>query len=307
MTSTETVGKMNLKELLVCKYDGCNSVFSDARILPCGHRTCAEHIDDMWMKVDDCGGAATDADSGIASAAAASGRRRRHQKLKCHFCHKIHVVCQDEEADETDGSFPRDTYVAYLLSMEHGSEHSQAKRKLAELRSHLLRLSDTTQDSYQGEYFKRVEAHIEREREARTIELNAYFDQLVGQVRLCKDKCDERLKATTTTTTSDDGPTKADIHYQHYLDAMRQTTTNCESKLAQNDFELDLTILNGDEAHWKRIQHECQAMIDSVKSVDIELKSELIADQMIIYEPSACSALATTSSPKEGIHCIFEK
>ena len=32
---------MNIKDLVVCKFTGCNQIFDDARFLPCGKRTCA--------------------------------------------------------------------------------------------------------------------------------------------------------------------------------------------------------------------------------------------------------------------------
>ena len=57
---------MSLKELVVCTFDDCNQVFDDPRILPCGNRTCAAHIDDMMMKHDGTS---------------------PHRKIKCHFCH----------------------------------------------------------------------------------------------------------------------------------------------------------------------------------------------------------------------------
>ena len=42
-----------LKEIVVCKFAGCNQVYNDPRFLPCGNRTCPAHIEAMMVKSDD--------------------------------------------------------------------------------------------------------------------------------------------------------------------------------------------------------------------------------------------------------------
>ena len=91
-----------LKELVVCKFTGCNHVYTDPRFLPCGNRTCAAHIDAMVLKRDD-----TD---------------EERKTIKCHFCQKIHNFPDDGE------EFPVDRYIPLLLDMKHCDEHEAAKK-----------------------------------------------------------------------------------------------------------------------------------------------------------------------------------
>ena len=93
------------KDVVVCKFAGCNQVYNDARILPCGKRTCAAHIDEMMIKSD--------------------GATRSHTMIKCQFCHKIHSYSNE---DNNDKGFPVDENISLLLNMKHGREHDAAKK-----------------------------------------------------------------------------------------------------------------------------------------------------------------------------------
>ena len=69
-----------LKKIVVCKFAGCNQVHNDARILPCGNRTCAAHIDAMMLKNEDI--------------SAIDGKM-----IKCHFCDRRFTVFQTTTKD----------------------------------------------------------------------------------------------------------------------------------------------------------------------------------------------------------------
>ena len=99
------------KDVVVCKFAGCNQVYDDPRILPCGKRTCAAHIDEMMIKND-------------------GGADSSHIMIKCQFCHKIHSYTS--EADNDKG-FLVDENISLLLNMKHGREHDAAKKSFEEL------------------------------------------------------------------------------------------------------------------------------------------------------------------------------
>ena len=95
------------KDIVVCKFAGCNQIYNDARILPCGNRTCFAHIEAMTLKSDRINTA--------------------QRALKCHFCEEIHTFPDDGK------EFPVDTIILLLLSMEHCKEHVAAKKSFNEL------------------------------------------------------------------------------------------------------------------------------------------------------------------------------
>ena len=92
-----------LKDVVVCKFTDCNQVYNDPRFLPCGHRTCAAHIEEMMVNSDD-----------------------ERRMIKCHFCQKIHVFPDD------GGEFPVDRNIPLLLSITYSKEHSAAKKHFSE-------------------------------------------------------------------------------------------------------------------------------------------------------------------------------
>ena len=158
---------MSLKELLVCSYDHCNSIYEDARILPCGNRTCAKHIDDMLLKTLDGNEAVV--------------------HLKCYFCNEIHSLPNAQQ-------FPRDKYVEQLLSIDHGHEHKLAKRQLNDLKAYMASFAKIETEDLVVDYFRHVEEDIETERASKTKRLNDYFDSLVDEVDERKKQCVAKLK-----------------------------------------------------------------------------------------------------------------
>ena len=98
------------KDVVVCKFAGCNQVYNDARILPCGKRTCAAHIDEMMIKHD--------------------GNTGLFIKIKCQFCHKIHSYSSE---DNNDKGFPVDEILFNLMNTNHGKEHEAAKKGFDEV------------------------------------------------------------------------------------------------------------------------------------------------------------------------------
>ena len=160
---------MNLKELVVCKFTGCNQVFNDPRFLPCGHRTCAAHIEVMILKSD---GTSSD----------------RRMMIKCHFCQRIHKLPDD--GDE----FPRDTLIPMLLNIKHCSEHDAAKKSFNDVAQLLRSLTKFNEEDYVKGYFERVEADILLEKEVNIQKLIAHYQKLVDEVREYKVKCLHSLK-----------------------------------------------------------------------------------------------------------------
>ena len=164
--------KASLKELVVCKYVGCYRIYDDARILPCGNRTCFAHIDAMLV-------VQTDENNNTTTA------------LKCHFCDELHAL-------PTGGKqFPCDTHVALLLSMRNGAGDSSSSSNSETVASASTPATPTSSTKLatstpqrlsrtMSEYFRMVEEDITRERELNEFKLKAYYDRLIGQLNVCK-------------------------------------------------------------------------------------------------------------------------
>ena len=158
---------MSMKDLVVCKFAECGQVYNDPRILPCGKRTCAAHIEAMIVKNDN-----TD----------------DRKMLKCHFCQRIHTF--PEEVDE----FPADETVSLLLNIKHCSEHDAAKKVFNEVSQLLGKLTNLDEESYVIDYFERVEGNILMEKEANMQKLIAFYQKLVDEVHMSNDMpCHEQF------------------------------------------------------------------------------------------------------------------
>ena len=238
---------MNLKELVVCKFTGCNQVYTDTRFLPCGHRTCASHIEAMTMKMVKC-----------------EGIEPGRKMIKCHFCEKIHSFPDDSD------EFPVDTIIPMLLNISHCSEHDAAKKSFNDLTQFLDKLAKFNKEKYAIGLFERVEAEIEKEKEVNLHRLLAYYQKLENEVKARKSKCLQNLKSSKK------------------LKAIKQTFIEYDAKLTNDNVDFVLKTLDGDQAKWKRIQSECDIMLDNVRLLEEELKETIEKDQMIEFAASEC-------------------
>ena len=160
-----------MKELVVCTFAGCNQIYNDARILPCGNRTCAAHIDAMMVKRD-----AVD----------------HEEMIKCHFCEEIHSF-----PDNGDG-FPVDKITPLLWNIKYCTEHDAAKKSYSDVSTLLEKLIELDKEDYVIDYFERVETEILLEKEANLQKLLAHYQRLVNDVHERKVKCLSNLKTNTT-------------------------------------------------------------------------------------------------------------
>ena len=119
------------KEIVVCKFAGCNQVYKDARILPCGKRTCAAHIESMMVKCDD--------------------KDNERKMIKCHFCEEIHKLPKSGKGFLVDSNIP------LLINMKHCNEHETAKKSFNEVTQLLDKLTKLDKEAYVMDYFERVE------------------------------------------------------------------------------------------------------------------------------------------------------
>ena len=240
---------MNLKELVVCKFDGCNQVFNDPRILPCGKRTCAAHIEEMTMKHD---GTSSD------------------RKIKCHFCHKIHV-CSDKAGE----GFLVDENISLLLNMKYCHEHEAAKKSFNELTQLLAKLTKLHKEDYVLDYFERVEADILVEKEVNMQKLAAHYQKLVDELHERKGRCLDHLKRNETPDSE--------------LKPINQALKEFDTKLKKDNLDFILKTVDGDQVKWKTIESECNAMMEKVKSLEEQLNEIVLGDEMIGLRPSESS------------------
>ena len=234
-----------LKELVVCKFAGCNQVYNDARFLPCGNRTCAAHIDAMMLKSDDM--------------------NSNPRMIKCHFCEKIHAFPDD------GGEFPVDSNIPMLLSMTYGSEHEAAKRSFNDVKRYIQKLINLDHEDIVIDYFQRVEADVLQEKEANLQKLLAYYQKLIDDVHERKDKCLQRLKRNK--------------QLESQIDAIKQTLIGHENTLKKDNVVFILKTLDGDEAKWKSIQTECNTLLGKINARGEELHERVIGDQVIQFKP----------------------
>ena len=247
---------MSLKELVVCKYDGCNKIYEDVRILPCGHRTCGEHIDAMLIRDD------TAADAG---------------RIQCYFCKDMHAL-----PESNGGSFPSDAYVPYLLGLRYCGEHEVAKKKFADLSALLDKLARLDNEEYLVEYFKQIENDIDEEREANISRIHKHYAKLIDELHASKQKCVDNMRSNESLS--------ADI------DAIYKVIFQYKITLQEKNFDFDLKTLNGDEKKWKQIQIESDTLCEKVRQLDVELKEKLIDDQLIEFVPHEPKTTATASA-----------
>ena len=236
-----------LKELVVCKFAGCNKVYNDARFLPCGNRTCASHVDAMLVKSDDIN----------------SDDRKM---IKCHFCEEIHSF------PDNGKEFPVDNYVQMLLNMKYCTEHEAAKKSFNEVTQLLDKLINLDKEAYASNYFERVEADILLEKKVKQQELDAFYQKLVDQVHERKVKCLQNLKTNK--------------RLESELDAIKQALLENEGKLKKESLDFILKTLDGEDKKWKEIQTECENLLKAVKSMAEELNGKIVDDQIIGFRPN---------------------
>ena len=235
------------KDVVVCKFTGCNQVFNDPRFLPCGKRTCAAHIDEMMVKSDD-------------------DNHSERKMIKCNFCQKIHSFPDDIEG------FPVDENIPLLLNSMYSREHSAAKKCFSEVTQLIDKLANIDQEDFVIDYFERVEADIVLEKEVNMQKLVAHYQKLVDEVHERKVKCLHNLKTNKA--------------LESELDTIKQRLTEHESQLKRENLNFIIKTLDGDEDKWKAIQSECAALLEKVKSLEEELKEKVIDDQMTEFKPS---------------------
>ena len=157
------MSSLTFKDVVVCKFTDCNKVFNDPRILSCGKRTCAAHIDVMMVKNDD--------------------DNSQRNMIKCHFCEEMHSF------PENGKGFPVDENIPLLLNSMYSREHSAAKKNFNEVTQLIDKLAKIDQESFVIDYFERVEADILLEKEVNVQKLVAYYQKLVDEVHERKVKC----------------------------------------------------------------------------------------------------------------------
>ena len=245
-----TVSAMSrIKDVVVCKFAGCNEVYNDARLLPCGNRTCAAHIDAMTLKNDD--------------------RAFNRKMIACHFCSEMHPL------PENGKEFPVDGIIPLLLGMRHCKEHDAAKRSFNALTQFLDKVAKFDQEKYVIDYFRQVEAALLQERDANLQKLAAYYLELANDVQEQQAKCLHDLMTSKK--------------YGSELNAIKQTLLEHEAKLKRDNVDFVLKTLDGDEANWKAIQSECDAMLEKTRPLEDELKRTLISDVSIRFKPDTIS------------------
>ena len=180
-----------MKELVVCKFNGCNQVFNDPRILPCGKRTCAAHIEAMLVKTDD-----------------------DKKMIKCHFCQRTHTF-----PDNDRQQFPVDEYMPQLLNIRHSFEHDAAKKSFTELTLLIEQLATLDEERYVIDYFGQVKRDVVLEKEINRQTLVAHYQQLVDHVQERQAKCLQTLTSNPAVKSELSDIKKAIIGYGSELKA----------------------------------------------------------------------------------------
>ena len=232
--------------MVVCKFAGCNQIYNDARILPCGKRTCAAHIDDMMVKFN-CTGASND----------------DRKMLKCHFCEEIHSF------PENGKEFPVDEYVPLLLNFKFNYEHDGAKTSFNEVTKSLDKLINFDKEAYVIDYFERVETDILIEKEANLQKLVAHYQKLVDEVHEHKIKCLHNLKTNK--------------QLENELDAIKQTLIDHDNKLKTDNIDFMIKTVDGDQDKWEDIESECDMLFLKIQSSGEEVIERIVGDHLVRF------------------------
>ena len=130
-----------------------------------------------------------------------------------------------------------------------------------------------SKEDYVIDYFERVEADILLEKEANVQKLDTYYQKLVDEVQMRKNKCLQNIKTKNIP--------------DNELEAIKQTLVEHESALKKKNQDFILRTLDGDQIRWNEIQLECDTLLKRIKSLGEELNERIIGDQMIRFIPSS--------------------
>ena len=186
--------------------------------------------------------------------------------IKCHFCEEIHSF------PENCKGFPVDEYIPLLLNMRHSFVHDAAKKSYNEVTQLLDKLVKLDNEDYVIDYFARVEADIVLEKEVNMQRLIAYYQKLFDDVRQEKVKCLNSLKLNKTLDSK--------------LEPINQALKEFDSKLKRDNLDFIIKTLDGDDAKWKEIQIECEAMLAKTKSLDYQLTELIVGGERVALRPS---------------------
>ena len=160
-----------LKDLVVCKFAGCNEVYKDPRFFPRGKRTCAAHIEAMMVTND---------------------RNSDRKMINCQFCQEMHNF------PDNGKEFPVDEITPVLLTMKYSNEHDAAKKIVNQVTHMLEKLVKLEGEDYVIYYFEQMEADILLEKEVNQQKLDAHYQKLVDPVLERKVACLKSLKSNKT-------------------------------------------------------------------------------------------------------------
>ena len=249
---------MSLIDMVVCQFPDCaNRIYKDARLLPCGNRVCSEHIESMLVVVD-----------GDTIKCDENSNASKCTRICCPFCNDIHSQPADKE-------FPRDKLIPFVLDMKHCDEHEAAKHSFVRLSQQLADASRFDKRRHLDDYFKRVEVHIDVERETVKLDLDTFYDKLQSDLNAFKSECVRQLEAAATTTTTNDN------EFQQIENALEKHA----SSLRERDVEFRLRTMSGDDAAWRSIRADCDSIGDEVRALEDAMQEKLILYRPIRFEP----------------------
>jgi hypothetical protein len=201
--------------------------------------------------------------------------------IKCFFCEKIHYFPDDGE------EFPVDKLISLLLNMRISGEHGAAKESFDDVSQLLEKLLKLDREGYAIDYFEKVEAQIQVEKELKQRELTAYYQKLVAEVQQRKITCLNNLRTNHRLNSE--------------LEAIKRQLSEYENKLKRENVDFVLKTLSGGEAKWREIKTECTAILEKSNNLREQLTSSIIGDQLVEFI-SRQSADDNTISPLENIY-----
>ena len=132
-------------------------------------------------------------------------------------------------------------------------------------------------ERYVIDYFDQSEADLLQEKEVNLQKLLAHYQELVDDFHERKAQCLHNLKTSAS--------------LERELDAIKRGLAEYDNKLKRERFDYILKTLDGDEDKWREIQSECDTLLETVKSLEDEIKKKIVCNQMSSSRLSTVSFL----------------
>ena len=141
----------------------------------------------------------------------------------------------------------------------------------------LLNCADSKYAVYVDDYFKRVEAEVEQEREANKQRLDRYYDSLLADLREARAKFYSSLNEATSNDLSGEFQTLSD-NLRDYRLRFSELNTSLDAKVL-SQLSVEPSDVDNDE-----LQRKWRILDENVKRLELDLREKYLADYSVQFK-----------------------